>query len=181
MSFDLDGYVDVPERIRRFKAEHPKGFLKGEGEFVRNGGDEIIGYLYVAQAWTSPDEGIFGVGTAYEPIPGKTPYTKDSEVMNAETSAWGRAIQALGFDFGAVASREEVRNRQSNHAPTTNGSGEFVFTSGKYEGKTLGEVPRDYLDWYLDKGPRDDVKEAIRRFAGEPVAAGAPSDDDIPF
>ena len=54
---------------------------------------------------------------AFEPIPGKTSYTKDSEVMNAETSAWGRAIVALGFETKKIASADEVRAR-SGAAPT---------------------------------------------------------------
>jgi hypothetical protein len=34
--------------------------------------------------------------------------------MNAETSAWGRAIIALGFPTKKIASAEEVRNRQAD-------------------------------------------------------------------
>lgn len=113
---DLTGYIDVPERIRQFKAKFPDGCLQGEGFFVRKDGvdeGEIVGYHYKAFAHRSPDDECPGVGTAYEQIPGRTPYTKDSEVMNAETSAWGRAIAALGFDFGSIASKEEVRRAQS--------------------------------------------------------------------
>ena len=46
-------------------------------------------------------------------MPGKTPYTRDSEVMVAETSAWGRAIVAAlaGDTKRGVASKEEVLNR----------------------------------------------------------------------
>lgn len=109
---NLDNYVDVPERIRRFKKTHPDGSLQGEGHFVRKTPEgEIVGYHYRAFAHRSPDDEMPGVGTAYEQIPGRTPFTKGSEVMNAETSAWGRAIAALGFDFGSVASREEVEAR----------------------------------------------------------------------
>lgn len=112
-SIDLSNYVEVPERIRIFKAKYPNGTLNGQGEFVRNKEGDVIGYHYAAAALTNDqDNPLVGVGTAYEPIPGKTPYTKDSEVMNAETSAWGRAIAALGFDFGKIASQEEVRARQ---------------------------------------------------------------------
>ena len=52
---------------------------------------------------------------AWEPLPGLTPFTKGSELMVAETSAWGRAIvAALAADTQKVASADEVRNRQSN-------------------------------------------------------------------
>jgi hypothetical protein len=36
--------------------------------------------------------------------------------MNAETSAWGRALAALGFIGKKIASREEVEARQGNGA-----------------------------------------------------------------
>lgn len=42
--------------------------------------------------------------------------------------------------------------------------GEFRFATGKNAGKTLAECPRDYLTWYLDNGPKQDVKEAIGVF-----------------
>jgi hypothetical protein len=45
---------------------------------------------------------------------GKTPYTRDSELQNAETSAIGRAIIMVGAsDAKKVASANEVRNRQA--------------------------------------------------------------------
>jgi hypothetical protein len=49
---------------------------------------------------------------AWEPFPGPTPYTKDSELMNAETAAWGRAIVAVGLAANkTIASRQEVEAR----------------------------------------------------------------------
>jgi len=55
---------------------------------------------------------------AYEQWPGRTPYTRDSELQNAETSAWGRAIVAvLAADTKrGIASQEEVRNRSAERA-----------------------------------------------------------------
>ena len=118
--FSLDDYVDVAERIREFSSKFPDGSLQGEGHFVRQEprhGDDvtmgtIIGYIYRARAYRHPEDNRPGVGTAYEPIPGKTPYTRDSEVQNAETAAWGRAIVALGFETKKIASRQEVKARQ---------------------------------------------------------------------
>src|SRR3990167_2917806 len=69
------------------------------------------GVLGRAGASRPPDDPRPGVGHAFEPIPGKTSYTKDSETMNAETSAWGRAIVALGFDTKKIGSANEVRAR----------------------------------------------------------------------
>jgi hypothetical protein len=71
------------------------------------------------QAWRTPEDPISCQATAWEPIPGLTPFTKNSEMMNASTSALGRV---LGFmmSFGPkMASAEEVRNRQETSAPAT--------------------------------------------------------------
>jgi hypothetical protein len=130
MSFDLSEYVDVAERIRMFNEKYPEGSLQGEGFFIRDPDEKIIGYHYTAQAYRTPDDPRPGVGTAYEPIPGKTPYTRDSEVQNSETAAWGRAIVALGFHTKKIASAEEVRARQDSDGtaakPATNGGGAFT-------------------------------------------------------
>jgi hypothetical protein len=57
------------------------------------------------------------VGTAWELIPGRTPYTKTSEVQNGETSAWGRALAAIGFVSKKIATAHEVRMAQSRQEP----------------------------------------------------------------
>jgi hypothetical protein len=70
--------------------------------------------VYIAAAYRHPDDPRPGIGMAWEPFPGRTPYTKDSELMVAETSAWGRAIKAaLLDDRSKVASLDEVRARRS--------------------------------------------------------------------
>ena len=70
---------------------------------------------YTAEAYRGPDDQAPGVGAAWEIYPGRTPYTLGAELMNAETSAWGRAIIAVGASDSkrGIASREEVRNRQA--------------------------------------------------------------------
>jgi hypothetical protein len=107
-------YVDVATRIREFKEAFPTGSLQRvDIQFVNIGGKDFV--VYTAAAYRSPDDERPGIGTAWEPIPGKTPYTKDSEVMVAETSAWGRAIvAALAGETKRIASAEEVRNRPAN-------------------------------------------------------------------
>jgi hypothetical protein len=56
---------------------------------------------------------------AWEPVPGRTPYTKGSELMVAETSAWGRSLAAIGIATNkSIASAEEVRSaRERSQAP----------------------------------------------------------------
>ena len=114
----MDDYVDVAERIRNFADRFPEGSLQSELQLV--GG----GWLCKAFAYRSPSDERPGIGHAFEPVPGKTPYTKDSEAMNAETSAWGRAIVALGFETKKIASRQEVRARSGGGTTAGNGPGD---------------------------------------------------------
>lgn len=121
MGFDgksLDDYIDVPTRIAEFREKHPDGSLQPANpakvfEVVEVGGATFI--VYTAAAYRSPDDVRPGIGTAWEPVPGRTPYTRNSELMNAETSAWGRAIIAvLAADAKkGIASQQEVRNRRA--------------------------------------------------------------------
>lgn len=108
---NLNDYVDVAERIREFKAEYPEGTLQSLCDpVVLTAGDKTY-IAYGAAAYRTPDDVRPGIGWAWEPVPGPTTFTKDSELQNAETSAWGRAIVALGFETKRIASANEVRNR----------------------------------------------------------------------
>lgn len=72
---------------------------------------ELSYVVYTAALYRFPEDPLPAVGIAWEEIPGRTPYTKGSELMNAETSAWGRACIAAGIPSKKIASFEEVRNR----------------------------------------------------------------------
>ena len=115
---DLDDYKTVPERIAEFRAKHPHGSLRPLNPerpywVAELGGHTFI--VYAAAAYRGEDDHLPGIGLAWEPFPGQTPYTRNSELMNAETSAWGRAIvAALAADTSkSIASKDEVRNRQA--------------------------------------------------------------------
>jgi hypothetical protein len=107
----LDDYVDVAERIQTFKQQHPDGSLQTVGWEIKSVDDKTF-VVYHAAAFRTPDDQRPGLGIAWEPFPGKTPYTRDSELMNAETAAWGRAIVAVGLASSRkIASRQEVQAR----------------------------------------------------------------------
>jgi hypothetical protein len=102
-------YIPVNERIQAFHAKYPDGSLQSD---ILTLNDKEV--LIRAQAFRHPDDPRPGIGHARETIPGSTPYTRGSEVENAETSAWGRAIAALGFEVKAgIATAEDVRNAQA--------------------------------------------------------------------
>lgn len=111
--FKMDDYVDVAERIHQFYERFPEGSLRtGTSPFVMQIGDRPF-VVYHAQAFRKPDDPCPTDGWAWEPVPGPTQFTRDSELMNAETAAWGRAIVALGFETKKIASSQEVRGRSA--------------------------------------------------------------------
>ena len=113
-------YIDVATRIIEFREKYPQGSLQSWRDpyviEVRITDTTFKSFMvYSAAAYRSPDDTLPGVGWAYEPIPGPTNFTRDSELQNAETAAWGRAmVAALAVDTKkGIASSEEVRNRQT--------------------------------------------------------------------
>jgi hypothetical protein len=147
-------YVDVAERIRMFRDLYPEGSLRPASlerpfwiEDVPNVGPRLV---YVAAAYRHPEDPAPGIGSAWEPLPGKTPYTRDSELMVAETSAWGRAIvAALAADTKrGVASADEVRARRQE--------------SGR---KTWSDELQDRAIASISNAPDDEALEKIMRHA----------------
>lgn len=115
-----EDYVDVGTRIAEFRKMWPDGTLTRiapDGslvpvEYREFGGKQWI--VYTAFAYRTPEDTQPAVGTAWEQVPGPTNFTRDSELQNAETAAWGRAmVAALAVDSRkGVASADEVRARQ---------------------------------------------------------------------
>jgi hypothetical protein len=108
---DLSDCVDVATRIAEFRVKHPGGTLRGDFQMIQIGDQHLCAYR--AEAWRIPDDPAPGVGHAWELVPGRTPFTRGSELQNAETSAWGRAIIAAGAADAkkGIASRDEVAPR----------------------------------------------------------------------
>lgn len=109
-NFSLDDYVDVAERVEQFYEKHPEGRLVTDIVELR---PDLV--IVRARAYQTPDDPTPSTGHSMLAIPGHTPYTKGSEVENAETSAVGRAIAFLGFAVKkGIASRQEVRNKSQD-------------------------------------------------------------------
>lgn len=108
MAFNMDDYVDVAERLKRFREAYPNGSLQQVSvQFIDFAGKSWV--VYTAAAYRSPDDTRPGHGTAWEAVPGTSNFKRDSEVMNAETSAWGRAIVAvLASETKKIATRNEI-------------------------------------------------------------------------
>ena len=105
-----EDYIEVSERIQRFYEKYPDGSLQGSWEWLDDSHTVIV---YRAEAYRTPDDPRPGVGYASEPYPGLTSFTRNSEIMNAETSAWGRSLVSLGIAVHrGIASAQEVRAAQ---------------------------------------------------------------------
>lgn len=122
MAFDLADYNTVAERIAEFREKHPDGSLQPANperpwEVLAIGGQTFV--CFAAAAYRTADDPRPGIGVAWEPVPGTTPYTKNSELQNAETSAWGRAIVAAlaGDAKKGIATQDEIRNRRAETDP----------------------------------------------------------------
>ncbi len=108
---NLDGYVTVNQRLIAALAKYPELRIVEEPHTVETIGDQI---MLVCAVWvyTTPDDSRPVRGSVTEPFPGKTPYTRNSELMVGYTSAVGRALGYLGFAIDkSIASSDEVAAR----------------------------------------------------------------------
>lgn len=107
---DLDGYVEVKDRIRLFYEAHPDGRLVTAEVRWPAEGDDVARIAVKALAYRTADDPHPGVGWSWMVLPGSTNFTRGSELENTETSAWGRAIGSLNIGIDkSIASANEVR------------------------------------------------------------------------
>ena len=101
-------YVTVNERLAAFTARYPEGSL--QSTIVEFSASRVT---VRAEAFRTPGDVRPGTGHSSLEIPGRTRYTRGSELENAETSAWGRALAALGFEVKrGIATQEEVASKR---------------------------------------------------------------------
>ena len=112
---DLSNYIDVPTRFAALLEKWPELRIKEHRPEIVTIGDKIF-ISVTMQAWRTPDDPVPCKATCFEPFPGKTSFTRDSEQMNASTSCLGR-LAGLMMSFPKMASLEEVINRQKDEKP----------------------------------------------------------------
>ena len=112
MSFDIGDYVDVKTRLRQALDKFPDLRISESAPLLVNVGDR--GFIQtMVIVWRSADDTMPTQAYNWEPTPGRTPYTKDSEQQNSATSALGRALGYMGFGIEtSIASANEVRARR---------------------------------------------------------------------
>jgi hypothetical protein len=116
----LQDYVDVAERIRQLFDKYPDASIRTNFE----GMQEIAGQSYLivkATVYRTPEDTKPGIDYAWELVPGRTPFTKGSELMVGSTSATGRAISMLGIATKrSIATKQEIqaaKSRQGDFTP----------------------------------------------------------------
>ncbi len=164
-------YVEVADRIRIFRDKYPEGSLQpadlANPYRIEHIGERVF-VSYVAAAYRTPDDPCPGIGAAWEPFPGPTNFTKDSELQNAETSAWGRAIvAALAADTKHVASANEVRNRQASQEV----KGPDPQPTSKGNERRGPRVLPGWVDYDEQRGAHDAYKERALEELDEPKRA----------
>lgn len=115
-------YNEVAARIVEARTKYPEGSFQpvdpANPYKVETIGDKVF-IVYTAAFYRTADDIKPGIGLAWEPFPGATNFTRNSELQNAETSAWGRAlIAALAADSKkGIASSLDIRNREEERRP----------------------------------------------------------------
>lgn len=118
---NLDNYVDVATRLKMALEKWPNLRVTESGYEIAQFGAETVLICRVT-VWRDTDDEYPVTASASEPLPGKTPYTRSSELMVGMTSALGRALGYMGIGLTAlgtkpsIASRNEIEARQDQHA-----------------------------------------------------------------
>lgn len=148
-------YVMVNERIKSFRENFKNWSL--ESELITLTDDSCV----IKAVVKDENQRIMATGFAQENRESSM-INKTSFVENCETSAWGRALGNLGIGIDdSIASAEEVSmaiNRQDRQNSVIGGS--YLFTSGKYKGKTIEEADADdneYLPKLLEWDKLSDI------------------------
>lgn len=178
-----DDYPQVKERIQEFYATYPTGALVTEevkdvlvtegthsGKDGKTYGGEECTYIVVrSAAYRTPDDPHPGRGTSWMRVPGTTPYTRGSELENAETSAWGRAIAAVGIRIDrSIASAQEILAKAGGEIepPSRTSNADALAAAAAHAAAEAGDSPYD--------GPDD--AEALVAHDGEPQPLSSPGD-----
>lgn len=143
--FELGDYVEVKDRIKLFYELYGQGRLVTEDVTFPEAGDGKARVMVKALAYRTPDDPHPGVGYSWLELPGATPYTRGSEVENAETSAWGRAIGSLGILIDrSIASSQEVQNKAGEPEPVKTQAGPELTPDGGLIGTAIIQGNQDF-------------------------------------
>jgi hypothetical protein len=120
MAFDLSEYVDVKTRLKQALALYPQLRIVEHKPEITLVGDQLFIECSVTVS-RDPDDPIPVTAYIFEPYPGKTSFTKNSEQANGATSVLGRALGYMGLGIDkSIASSNEVLGRQQGEEADRN-------------------------------------------------------------
>jgi len=119
MAFDLNDYVDVATRLRQAHERWPELRIDEHLPQIVTVGERLFVQATVTVHRT-PDDPLPTTATVWEPWPGQTSFSKNSEVMVGATSALGRALAYMGLEVRkSIASRDEIAARTDDRPRPT--------------------------------------------------------------
>lgn len=112
MAFELNGYVDVPTRLRLALKDWPQLRIQETSCTLEQVGEQLF-LICVVTVWRDERDAVPVIASAAEQVPGRTPYTRNAERMVGFTSALGRALGYMGYGIDkSIASHDEIKHRQ---------------------------------------------------------------------
>ena len=117
MTWDSNGYIDCRTRLVAALKDWPDlRVVEETPEIVKIGERHFI--QATVTLFRTIDDALPVRAYNFEPFPGKTNFTRDSEQQNSATSALARALGYMGYGIErSIASFDEVRNRQPDDYP----------------------------------------------------------------
>lgn len=155
-------YIPVNERIKEFRTNYSNYSLVSE--IINLTEDSCI-----IKATILDENGVVkATGFAQEDRTSSM-VNKTSFVENCETSAWGRALGNFGIGIDvSIASAEEVTIAIAKQEKQ---GGDYVFGSGKYQGKSIRvvySIDENYLNSLMESDKvSKTIKDNIEEFLAE--------------
>lgn len=176
MSFDLSDYTTVAERLEHGFERYPDCRFQSELDEVRSPAGDLIGWKCRVAFWRTPEDPLPIIAHAVEPVPGTTPYTRNSEAMNAETSAIGRALILAGFPSKKIASADEVLARQASAGAPPPTPPSSPPTASGTSAADSGASPAEQI-----VGAAREAQQRQQHPSGTPTDDGSPENVQITF
>ena len=169
---NLDNYVDVATRLKLALERWPELRIQETGYTVETFGDSSV-LVCEVRVWRDPTDQFPSIASAAEPLPGKTPFTRDSELMVGMTSALGRALGYMGIGINtSIASKNEVQNRSYSKEDTVKP------TSSSTEGPT--DAQKRMIRALGNTGPMPATKREASQLI-EQLKANKTTTEEDPF
>jgi hypothetical protein len=153
MAFDLSQYQTVQERIDLFWAKYPDGRLNLDIVLINEAQVVMKAEVFLDKA----DEKPAAVDYAEERL-GTSHINKVSFVENCATSAYGRAISALGGEFSPKGKRPSAQEMEK-----VNRANDEIYTqaSDAFYNRDLVKLKALYVEAQQAKLPKDKLDQIV--------------------